>query len=109
MSNDDRANNFLISLPWVEDGKCHNDASKDHVFFYPKGKPSRKDGVKVEDVEGQRARYCHGLDDGVMCPVRIKCLEHALENREFGVWGGMTETERDQLRRSRVSKKRKSA
>ncbi|HJT02100.1 MAG TPA: WhiB family transcriptional regulator [Pseudonocardiaceae bacterium] len=33
------------------------------------------------------------------CPVRARCLQDAIENREFGVWGGTTETERDRLRR----------
>ena len=36
------------------------------------------------------------------CVVRLKCLEHAMNNVEFGVWGGMTANER------RVAK-RKSA
>ncbi|BCM68398.1 hypothetical protein EASAB2608_03732 [Streptomyces sp. EAS-AB2608] len=32
------------------------------------------------------------------CPVRTECLADALDNRvEFGVWGGMTETERRAL------------
>lgn len=32
------------------------------------------------------------------CPVRGPCLEFALAHREaFGVWGGMTETERRQV------------
>ena len=28
------------------------------------------------------------------CAVRKKCLEHALENGEVGLWGGMTANER---------------
>ncbi|MDR2620296.1 MAG: WhiB family transcriptional regulator [Propionibacteriaceae bacterium] len=36
------------------------------------------------------------------CPVRANCLAEALDNRiEWGVWGGMTERERRQLRRQR--------
>jgi WhiB family transcriptional regulator, redox-sensing transcriptional regulator len=32
------------------------------------------------------------------CPVRAACLEHALRTRErFGVWGGLTEEERQEL------------
>jgi WhiB family redox-sensing transcriptional regulator len=34
------------------------------------------------------------------CPVRPECLEYALESGErFGVWGGLSERERRQLRR----------
>jgi WhiB family redox-sensing transcriptional regulator len=36
------------------------------------------------------------------CPVRVRCLADALDNRvEFGVWGGMTERERRALLRRR--------
>ncbi len=34
------------------------------------------------------------------CPIRSACLQHALANDErHGVWGGMTEQERRELRR----------
>lgn len=34
------------------------------------------------------------------CPVRAECLAFALDTRQvFGVWGGLSEDERDQLRR----------
>jgi WhiB family transcriptional regulator, redox-sensing transcriptional regulator len=33
------------------------------------------------------------------CPVLAECLDHALRVREpFGVWGGLTEREREELR-----------
>jgi WhiB family redox-sensing transcriptional regulator len=36
------------------------------------------------------------------CPVRIECLEHALEHGELhGVWGGMTPNQRKAIRRAR--------
>ena len=31
------------------------------------------------------------------CPVRAKCLADALEREEYGIWGGTTEAERDQM------------
>jgi WhiB family redox-sensing transcriptional regulator len=35
-----------------------------------------------------------------MCEMRTACLEYALANDErFGVWGGLSEKERHQLRR----------
>lgn len=34
------------------------------------------------------------------CPVRVKCLDFALKNsEEFGMWGGLSPTERKLLRR----------
>lgn len=33
------------------------------------------------------------------CPLRMKCLEHALRNAEYGIWGGTTEEQRQTLRR----------
>lgn len=36
------------------------------------------------------------------CPVRRMCLDYAIETRQkFGVWGGMTESQRRRLRRDR--------
>lgn len=35
------------------------------------------------------------------CPVRRECLETGLENRERGVWGGLTERQRKALKRPR--------
>lgn len=33
------------------------------------------------------------------CPVREQCLEWALRTGEQGYWGGMSQTQRDRLRR----------
>jgi WhiB family transcriptional regulator, redox-sensing transcriptional regulator len=39
------------------------------------------------------------------CPLKLKCLEYALNNGEIGVWGGTTEHQRDDLRgRRRISR-----
>jgi WhiB family redox-sensing transcriptional regulator len=35
------------------------------------------------------------------CPVRQQCLEFAIKNREYGIWGGLTETERHPPRKRR--------
>lgn len=37
------------------------------------------------------------------CPVRIDCLEHALNaGEDFGIWGGLTEAERRRVTRGRT-------
>lgn len=36
------------------------------------------------------------------CPVQMECLEYAMANNEvFGIWGGMTTSERKKMRRMR--------
>jgi WhiB family transcriptional regulator, redox-sensing transcriptional regulator len=50
------------------------------------------DGVGVEAAQ----RVC------AQCPVRMECLEYALEHRvDHGVWGGASERERQRILRSR--------
>lgn len=34
------------------------------------------------------------------CPVRPRCLNEAMQNYEYGIWGGTTEKQRRQLRRN---------
>lgn len=36
------------------------------------------------------------------CPVQVECLEHALKNHEYGIWGGTTERERQKIKRSKL-------
>lgn len=45
---------------------------------------------------GEAKRIC------ATCPVRKQCLDHALRERiEHGVWGGLSERSRRELRRKR--------
>lgn len=70
--------------PWKAEAACTG-ADPD-VFF-----PER--GASVREARA----ICRG------CPVRIECLDFALENRElFGIWGGKTEKERRSLRALRA-------
>lgn len=68
---------------WVGEAVCRGVRSD--VFFPPSG---------VRPVEA--LRLC-----GV-CPVRVECLEYAIENHQhWGVWGGLTERQRFALKRAR--------
>lgn len=72
-----------MDTPWMNDGSCRN--HEPEVFF-----PS--DGVGVTAAQ----RIC------ASCPVRVACLEHALENRiDHGVWGGTSERERRRILKAR--------
>lgn len=68
-------------MKWMDNAACRGE---DIALFYP-------------DTPGTRAveakRFC------VVCPVREPCLQQALTNGEFGVWGGTTDEDRRRLRR----------
>lgn len=70
-----------IQLPWAGEAKCAGEPS---IEFFPET-PNRP----------KRALALCGI-----CPVQKQCLYHALTfPEEYGVWGGMTERERERLRR----------
>ncbi|MGH3500941.1 MAG: WhiB family transcriptional regulator [Nocardioidaceae bacterium] len=69
--------------PWMEDALCAQ--TDPEVFFPDKGQSAK-----------QAKRVC------ARCPVQQPCLAYALDRPELqGVWGGLTERERRQLRTAR--------
>ena len=68
------------------------------LFFHPHG--------EREPARGEREAAAKALC--ARCPVRRECAEHALRMAEpYGVWGGVTETEREeQLHGPRVVRRR---
>ena len=83
MSNTLTVTDLLTTGNWQQDAACR-DAEPD-VFF------STAEGDRAEAM-----RLC------AACPVRLECLEHALESREaYGIWGGTDEQERKRLLRRR--------
>ena len=74
----------LLDEPWKAQGAC-NDADPD-LFFHPEG----------ERGQAKRERIAAAKAVCAECPVLAICREKALERRErFGIWGGMSETERE--------------
>ena len=73
----------MSSTELFERAKCRG---KDTDWFFPEnGENLRKQRVFCSD-----------------CPVRLPCVEYALEHKlSDGVWGGTSPAERDNLRRSR--------
>lgn len=70
----------ILSEGWVSGAVC---SSTDPEIFHP-----------AKGESGNRAKaICH------TCPVRQECLDHAMKHREAGVWGGLSEGEREKLRR----------
>lgn len=72
------------SWEWQVDGACRT--TGDELFFHPDGERGRR----RERREAAALRVC------ATCPVLAQCRDHALAVREpYGVWGGMTEDERE--------------
>jgi WhiB family redox-sensing transcriptional regulator len=68
---------------WMLQAYCRGAAPKE---FFP------SDGLGVESAQ----KLC------AHCPVKLECLEYALEHRiEHGVWGGASERERRRILRRR--------
>lgn len=82
--------------------KCAGVANHENGLFYPEQHRYQKDSDGLPMTPQVMAEiskdFCHGRSGGPECPVRIECLEWALENRQrHGVWGGMSEPERSKL------------
>lgn len=69
---------------WQLRGLCRGKDSS--LFFHPEG----------ERGAARSSRELAAKEICMNCPVQIPCAEHALKVREpYGVWGGMTEEERE--------------
>jgi WhiB family redox-sensing transcriptional regulator len=41
------------------------------------------------------------------CPLKVMCAQYAIDNEEqYGVWGGLTETDRAKIRTARTSSRK---
>lgn len=61
---------------------------------------ARQRGAIFFPSTSQSTAYAVGLC--LRCPVRVECLDYALDsNQHYGIWGGTSESERRRLRRRR--------
>ncbi|MCJ0905113.1 WhiB family transcriptional regulator [Rhodococcus sp. SRB_17] len=75
---------------WQMHGLCRGVDSS--MFFHPDGERGRARTQR----ETRAKEMCR------QCPVLIQCRSHALTVSEpYGIWGGMSETERELLARHR--------
>jgi WhiB family transcriptional regulator, redox-sensing transcriptional regulator len=73
---------------WIEQGAC---IGEDPELFFPVGST----GPAIEQTV-RAVAVCR------RCPVRADCLEWALDTcQDAGVWGGLGEEERREIRRAR--------
>jgi WhiB family transcriptional regulator, redox-sensing transcriptional regulator len=89
---------MLHDTEWMDRASCKN-AGPVHFFSY------RTDAD--EDTAAARETketYCKG------CVVKGECLNYALlTHQRHGIWGGMTERERTNYKRSIAAKRRRQA
>lgn len=72
---------------WMDDGAC-----ADSLVDYWNGAPSKS----LEKEYTARAKeVCN------QCPVQEACLEHGLRHVRWGILGGLTQKERNKLRKER--------
>lgn len=80
---------------WQLHGACRGEDSA--VFFHPDGERGRARAQR----ESRAKEICR------TCPVLAQCRRHALEVAEpYGIWGGLSESERDMLLRPRRNNRR---
>ena len=87
-------------LGWVDDAACRDHPDPD-LWTGPRhgGRPSAAEDRRTAEAK----QICSG------CPVREKCLAAALSvgrDRDYGIWGGLSERERDTIRRRRRRRRR---
>ncbi len=74
----------MANLDWMADAACNNE---DPELFFSQ--------YEIKEA----TEICNRL-----CPVQSECLNYSLdENLNFGVWGGLSESERIKIRRNQVA------
>jgi WhiB family redox-sensing transcriptional regulator len=75
----------LDQWEWQQEGACR--AEDTELFFHPDNERGPTRAAREQAAKAVCAR----------CPVVQQCREHALASREpYGVWGGLSEPEREQ-------------
>lgn len=101
-------------MTWQEEGECYGHPNQ--KLWFPDiidddGNEWFDDGT-IWEAYGDTSPFYDGARPYCeTCPVRDKCLEHALENKErYGMWGGLIPIERRRIerkaRRLRLKEKR---
>jgi WhiB family transcriptional regulator, redox-sensing transcriptional regulator len=80
------------ALPWMDRALC---AQVDPDLFFELSTSRYEMKAQAERVSAAKAVCAE-------CPVKAECLELALANDErYGIWGGLTERERREVKRRR--------
>lgn len=79
---------FGDNVDWMKNAACK---AEDTEHFYPDYHSSR---IEFKAHVAAAKQLCSE------CTVRTQCLNYALEYEIIGIWGGMTEKERDKHRKA---------
>jgi WhiB family transcriptional regulator, redox-sensing transcriptional regulator len=78
--------------PWFVHSECQR--YPQHYFFGKEYEGKQRHRPSLTSVEVRRAKAICAV-----CPVMWECFTHAIENEEeYGIWGGTTKQERQELR-----------
>jgi WhiB family redox-sensing transcriptional regulator len=81
----------IDNTQWFQDAACFDVADPD-IFFPP------RDKERYKAIAAEAKTFCFGSSEQPPCPVRVKCLWHAIATDEqHGIWGGMSHRERNAL------------
>lgn len=81
-----------VAEGWQHQAACRG---QDAAYFFAPSYFERRDQKNAREAVAKS--FC------ARCPVRLECLEYALDAREpHGVWGGLNEMERRRLLRERA-------
>jgi WhiB family transcriptional regulator, redox-sensing transcriptional regulator len=79
---------LLDDLAWLKDAQCRREGADPKLFI------SKDDDEPEPPYPSKEAlRYCN------VCPVRNECLDAALRNDADGIWGGLSDHQRRQIKR----------
>lgn len=71
-------------MSWMEEGDC---VGAETDLWFPEGTPKQ-----VATASEEAITICNG------CAVLGPCREYAVQQEPYGIWGGLTENEREQVR-----------
>lgn len=74
---------------WAEEGACKPRHGHDPSWWFPQA-----DWSHLHPYVKKAKSVCQE------CPVRKECLSYGMEHEPYGIWGGLTEQERERQRRS---------
>jgi len=77
---------YVGQASWVDQALCRQ--FNDPEVWFPNEASNTEAAQEAKDI-------C------AMCPVKEACLEWALANNEWGIWGGMGWSQRARLKRTR--------
>lgn len=79
-------------MNWRDLAECRDTPPQ---WFFPQPQMGRGDAIDRSDPYENARPVC------ARCPVANDCLEWAIAHNEYGYWGGMSENERQALKRRR--------